>query len=77
MLRIFFFLIGFVPWGLEAEVQEFSVEVRASPDEAVLVVGSAEELGTGDPLRAVMLAPQREGKWGGKVKLPAGTEGTF
>jgi predicted alpha/beta superfamily hydrolase len=77
VLRIFFFLLGFSPWGLEAEVQEFSVEVRSSPDEAVLVVGSAEELGAEDPLRAVMLAPQREGKWGGKVELPVGTEGTF
>ena len=41
------------------------------------MVGSAEELGAEDPLRAVMLAPQREGKWGGKVELPVGTEGTF
>ncbi len=77
MLRIFFFLLGFSPWCLEAEVQEFSVEVRSSPDEAVLVVGSAEELGAGDPLRAVMLAPQGERKWGGKVQLPAGTTGTY
>jgi predicted alpha/beta superfamily hydrolase len=41
------------------------------------VVGSAEELGAGDPLKAVMLAPLGEGKWGGKVELPVGTEGTF
>jgi len=62
---------------LEAEVHEFSVEVRTSPDEAVLVVGSAEEFGAGDPLRAVMLAPQGEGEWGGKIRLPAGTVGTY
>ena len=77
MLRIFFFLLGFSPWCLEAEVYEFSVEVGTSPDETVLVVGSAEELGAGDPLRAVMLAPQGEGRWGGKIELPAGTEGTY
>ena len=62
---------------MEAEVHEFSVEVRTSPDEAVFVVGSAEELGAGDSLQAVMLAPQGEGKWGGKIRLPAGTVGTY
>ena len=77
MLRIFFFLLGFSPWCLEAEVYEFSLEVGTSPDETVLVVGSAEELGAGDPLRAVMLAPQGEGRWGGKIELPTGTEGTY
>jgi predicted alpha/beta superfamily hydrolase len=77
VLRIFFFLLGFFPWCLEAEVYEFSVEVGTSPDETVLVVGSAEELGAGDPLRAVMLAPQGESRWGGKIELPAGTEGTY
>ncbi len=77
MPQIFLFLLGFVPWCLKAEVHEFSVEVRTSSDEAVLVVGSAEELGAGDPLKAVMLAPLGEGKWGGKVRLPAGTTGTY
>jgi predicted alpha/beta superfamily hydrolase len=62
---------------LEAKVHEFSVELRTAPDEAVLVVGSAEEFGAGDPLRAVMLAPLGDGKWGGKIRLPAGTEGTY
>ena len=77
MLWLSLFLVGFVPVCLEAKVHEFSVEVRASPGEAVLVVGSAEELGAGDPLRAVMLAPQGEGKWGGKIRLPAETAGTY
>lgn len=77
MPQIFLFLLGFVPWCLKAEVHEFSVEVRTSSDEAVLVVGSAEELGAGDPLKAVMLAPLGEGKWGGKVELPVGVEGKY
>lgn len=77
MVRLFFFFLGLAPWCLQAEVHEFSVEVRASPDEAVLVVGSAEELGAGDHLRAVMLAPQGDGKWGGKIRLAVGTTGTY
>lgn len=58
-------------------VQEFGLTVSTGPEEVVLVVGSADELGSGDSLRAVMLAPQGEGKWGGKILLPAGTEGTY
>jgi predicted alpha/beta superfamily hydrolase len=69
---------GFIPWlSWAAEPQDFSVEVETSPDDVVLVVGSAEELGAEDPLRAVMLAPQREGRWGGKIWLSAGTTGTY
>ena len=58
-------------------VQEFGLTVSTGPEEVVLVVGSADELGSGDSLRAVMLAPQGEGKWGGKILLPAGTEGIY
>ncbi len=42
-----------------------------------MVVGSAEELGAGDPLRAIMLAPLGDGKWGGKIRLPVVTAGTY
>jgi len=41
------------------------------------VVGTAEAWGSGDPLRAVMLAPQGEGEWGGKIRLPVGTAGAY
>jgi predicted alpha/beta superfamily hydrolase len=58
-------------------VQGFGLTVSTGPEEVVLVVGSADEFGSGDSLRAVMLAPQGEGKWGGKILLPAGTEETY
>lgn len=58
-------------------IQEFSLEVQVSLKEAVFVVGDADELGAGNPLRAVMLAPQGEGQWGGKIRLPAATTGTY
>lgn len=58
-------------------IQEFSLEVQVSLKEAVFVVGDAEELGAGNPLRAVMLAPQGEGQWGGKIRLPVATTGTY
>ena len=60
-----------------AEVQEFFVEAQTSKDEAVLVVGSAEALGAEDLLRAVLLAPQKDGKWAARIRLPAGSEGTY
>ena len=58
-------------------IQEFSLEVQVSLKEAVFVVGDAEELGEGDPLRAVMLAPEGEGRWGGKIWLLPGTGGAY
>ena len=60
-----------------AGVQEFAVEAQTSKDEAVLVMGCAEALGAEDPLRAVLLAPQKDGKWGAKIRLPVGLGGTF
>lgn len=70
--------LGFIPLVSWVEgTQNFSIEVQASLGEAVFVVGPAEALGAGDPLRALMLAPQGEGKWGGKIWLPAGTTGTY
>ena len=77
MFRLFLPLLGLVPWCLEAEIHQFSIEVRTSPDEAVFVVGPAEELGAGDLLRAVMLAPQGEEKWGGKIRVPPGAGETY
>jgi len=71
-------MVGFLPsvsWA--AGTHEFSLEAQVAPDVAVFVLGEAEELGAGDPLKAVMLAPQVEGKWGGKIRLPAGTVGTY
>ena len=71
-------MVGFLPsvsWA--AGNHDFSVEAQVLPDEAVFVLGKAEELGAGDPLKAVMLAPQGEGKWGGKIRLPAETAGTY
>ncbi len=41
------------------------------------MVGESKELGEGDPLRAVMLAPLGEGKWGGKIQMPLETQGTY
>ncbi len=60
-----------------AEVQDFLVEAQTSEDEAVFVVGSANALGAEDPLRAVLLAPQKDGKWGARIRLPAESRGTY
>ncbi|MFM8653920.1 MAG: alpha/beta hydrolase-fold protein, partial [Verrucomicrobiota bacterium] len=71
-------MVGFLPsviWA--AGIHEFSLEAQVSSDEAVFVLGKAQEFGAGDPLRAVMLAPLGDGKWGGKIRLPAGTGGTY
>ena len=71
-------MVGFLPsvtWA--AGIHEFSLEAQVSPDEAVFVLGKHEDLGAGDLLKAVMLAPQGEGKWGGKIRLPVETAGTY
>ena len=52
------------PW-----IGHFEVEAAVPPGEAVFVLGTSEELGGDNPTRAVMLAPQGEGKWGGKLRL--------
>ena len=41
------------------------------------MLGSQECLGGNHVTQAVMLAPQGEGKWGGKIRLPLGTAGTY
>ena len=59
------------------ETLEFQIESQAGRGEAIFLLGSNPELGAGDPLRAVMLAPQGEGTWGGKIELPEKTKGTY
>jgi len=57
-------------------MRHFEVEAAVPPGEAVFVLGTSEELGGGNPTQAVMLAPQGEGKWGGRVRLQT-ADGTF
>lgn len=59
------------PW-----IGHFEVEAAVPAGEAVFVLGMSEELGGDNPTRAVMLAPQGEGKWGGKLRLQT-ADGTF
>ena len=56
---------------------DFQIKVQVGRGEAVFLGGSGHELGAGDPLRAVMLAPMSNGTWGGKLELPGGTKGTY
>lgn len=59
------------------EIVDFKTEAQTEKDEAIFLLGSIPELGAENPSRAVMLAPDGDGKWGGKVELPVGTGGTY
>jgi len=60
-----------------AQNQIFEIDTAATPVEAIFLLGSHECLGGDDVTQSVMLAPQGEGKWGGKIRLPLGTAGTY
>lgn len=64
-------------YPVQGKEQVLSIPSQVADGEAVLVVGTAEAWGSGDPLQAVMLAPCGEGSWGGKIRWPQGTGGTF
>ncbi len=67
--------LGLVPGS--AQNQIFEIDTAATPGEAVFLLGSQECLGGNHVTQAVMLAPQGEGKWGGRIRLSGGPTGTY
>ena len=67
--------LGLVP--ASAQNQVFEILTRTEPREAIFLLGSHESLGGDDVTQAVMLAPQGDGKWGGKIRLNVGMTGTY
>lgn len=55
----------------------FETATAVESGESIFLLGTDECLGSDDVTQAVMLAPQGDGKWGGKIRLAVGTTGTY
>ena len=55
----------------------FETATAVESGESIFLLGTHECLGRDDVTQAVMLAPQGDGKWGGKIRLTVGMRGTY